>query len=126
MKKILFLMIILLVSVSLVSAVSIQIRPCGGYGLGLGSQVAEIGGLPFNIGKDQEVGLLGDTKNENIYYNPAAGLYFGGAVLVGLNENLGIEAGFGYVMGTETEVGKYSELLYTETGKLTATYMPID
>jgi len=118
MKKLLLLIIIMLMSASLLSA-GIQIRPGAGMALGLGNQ---------EIGSDREVNDKGETtKNANLYYNPGAGMYFGGAIMIAISENIGIEAGAGMVTGAETEIDKFTgPSPIKSSSKNTSSYLPID
>jgi len=122
MKKILIALTIIMFSTSFIIAGQIQIRPMVGYGFGVHQR---------ETGTEQVIDTSGvTTKNENIYYSGGAGLNFGLGILIGLTENLGVELGGGYVLGSEKEVYKETDNstspVTTEVYKNKSSYIPID
>lgn len=131
MKKILIALTIIMFSTSFIIAGQIQIRPMVGYGLGVHQQtiVMQDGGV--GVGAEVEIDTTGTkTKDANIYYSGGAGLNFGLGILIGLTENLGVELGGGYVLGSEKEVYKKTDNstspVTTESYKNKSSYIPID
>jgi len=109
-------------SASFIIAGEIQLRPMIGYGFGIHQK---------EMGTDKEIDTSGKTtKNENIYYSGGAGLNFGLGVLIGLTENLGVELGGGYVLGSEKDIDKETDNstspVTTDVLKNKSSYIPID
>ncbi len=123
----LFLSISLLVLTlfSLASA-SIEIRPYGGYGF-------PIDGSTVFQGSDTENNTHGtNIKDKQLYVNEGKGVNLGLGILVGLNKNMGIEIGGGYVLSPGGVVMRNkdnttgADPVYMDTVFQSSSYIPVN
>ena len=98
MKKLLTILVVLMASVSLVSAVNISVRPQFGLGLASGSAYAN---------NETTIDATGTKETyKNIYYSLGEGLKLGLDIDLEATENVMVGVGVGYSLGFEKEIGK--------------------